>query len=194
MSDEKCPDCAAGKGELHRQGCDVERCAFCGGQANSFCCGMPRGRRLAWSGRWPGEEECEAFGWYAKLVPRQGWVQCSKDDEGAGPDLNRLLRDAKWDADAGCFVKEDSSGNGPPDSKEAVFFARIKKLSQSAEANAEDVRVMAEQVRGIAIADWPASWSSDELIAVAAFLKVEPQELISQMKARHPNNFRKGTD
>ena len=32
----KCGDCGAQPGELHEHGCDVERCALCGGQA--FAC------------------------------------------------------------------------------------------------------------------------------------------------------------
>ncbi len=40
---EWCHDCAAGKGELHEFGCDMEECARCGGQF-AFCgCYRPAG-------------------------------------------------------------------------------------------------------------------------------------------------------
>lgn len=81
-----CPDCSAEPGQEHMDGCDVERCAACGGQAISCGCdkseysGLPR---LKWEGRWPGEAECEEFGW----------------------DLNRLVTEGVWDRENGRFKR-----------------------------------------------------------------------------------------
>jgi hypothetical protein len=102
-----CPECGARPGTLHQPDCDIERCPNCGGQFIS--CGCParsQGRRLPWSGEWPGEAECRQYGWYAKLVPGVGWVPCPQNDPNAELDLNRLHREAVWDPQAGRFVKK----------------------------------------------------------------------------------------
>jgi hypothetical protein len=76
-----CPDCHVGIGQAHLEGCDVARCLATGLQrlGHLRSCRCPRD---VWTGRWPGEVECEEFGWM----------------RGPGmPDLNRLLTTATWD-------------------------------------------------------------------------------------------------
>lgn len=103
---DSCFDCGAGLGELHAHGCDVERCPYCGGQMISCFCddsfpdGVPDKDRMPWDGFWPGDRECEEYGWYAR-VPRNGemggWIPCGPEEPGAQPDINRLRVEARWD-------------------------------------------------------------------------------------------------
>jgi hypothetical protein len=112
-----CHDCGAKPGELHEDGCDVERCPECGGQLISCCCeawdewgedGPPKERRQKWTGVWPGEVECEEFGWFAKMNPNgPGWVPCPKEDPEAIHDMNRLHTEAFWDKRLGRFVRHN---------------------------------------------------------------------------------------
>lgn len=97
MSDstEKCPDCQVSPGSRHKDGCDVARCTRCGKQA--LQCGIHRRAPVTrWTGQWPGQAECEEFGWYSYWCdPEPGeeygkWVRCDKDHPKAGADLNRL--------------------------------------------------------------------------------------------------------
>jgi len=69
------------------------------------------GGPLPWTGEYPGTSDTIRFGWYSRWVSRLTgnvidhlanepgmWQTCSKDDEGAGPDLNRLYYgEARWD-------------------------------------------------------------------------------------------------
>jgi hypothetical protein len=90
-----CPDCGVPPGGVHADGCDVERCSRCGGQRVSYGCRRPAGRRLAWSGEWPGDAKCREWGWY---------------DADGQPDVNRLVAEAAWDPRAGRYVRRP----GPP--------------------------------------------------------------------------------
>lgn len=85
-----CPDCGASPAEPHQRGCDVERCSVCHLQ-RWLGCGCEGHDRMeaAWSGTWPGVDECERLGWYARLTT-DGWEPCGPDDDGSLPDLNRL--------------------------------------------------------------------------------------------------------
>jgi hypothetical protein len=111
---ERCPACGAKAGDYHVLGCDVEQCPYCGGQLISCDCRRkppPLDDRMAWNTLWPGVAECREFGWYARLVPGQGWVSCALDEPGATEDLNRLHVEAKWSRKRKRFVLV-KQGNG----------------------------------------------------------------------------------
>ena len=110
MSDwGNCPDCDAKVGELHGYGCDVERCPECGMQLLGCGCdvGSEHDERIPWDGKWPGEAECEEYGFYSYFDPKDpkadrtncGHISCEKTDPRGSHDLNRLYRDCVWDAD-----------------------------------------------------------------------------------------------
>lgn len=119
--DKRCYDCGVLPGELHVEGCDVERCPFCGGQAISCGCDDETWstRRMPWTGEWPGKTACRELGLWCRdldrktLAPIDGvaarmegaeasdilWHQpCREDDPGAHEDLNRLYSSAMWDS------------------------------------------------------------------------------------------------
>ncbi|GAB2790518.1 hypothetical protein [Amycolatopsis magusensis] len=76
-----CPDCEAGIGHAHREGCDVARCLVTGLQRLSHDAESCRCPRDTWTGLWPGATECAEFGWML----------------GPGlPDLHRLYTAATW--------------------------------------------------------------------------------------------------
>src|SRR5690242_2449177 len=73
-----CPDCGVRPGMEHRDGCDVERCPDCGNQLVSCPCRSVEGKRMPWTGKWPGLAECRGFSWYAG-PPRKGSPKISTD-------------------------------------------------------------------------------------------------------------------
>jgi hypothetical protein len=111
-SDKPCPGCGVAPGSFHLCGCDIERCAGCGGQRlQCELAGAHRSDcRLPWTGERPGVAECREFGWYAKLMPGQGWMRCQAEEPGAVPDLNRLHdpAEAEWDPLSAGFVRRSA--------------------------------------------------------------------------------------
>jgi hypothetical protein len=102
----RCHGCGAAVGEQHDRVCDVARCRATGLQwdacDHTSTAPVPHEPDV-WTGRWPGEEDCERLGWFARLEPGQGWVPCESDAPGAQPDINRLYAEAEWDPIAGLW-------------------------------------------------------------------------------------------
>lgn len=91
---DRCPDCDVAVGEAHIYdkvdgGCDVARCLVTGYQR--LMCELDHDcSRDVWTGRWPGQLDCERLGWMI----------------GPGfPDLNRLYTEGEWDAERCAWVK-----------------------------------------------------------------------------------------
>jgi hypothetical protein len=100
----RCHGCGAAVGERHDGVCDVARCLATGLQFDSCDHRAPAQvphERDTWTGRWPGEEDCERLGWFARLEPGSGWVPCETGTPGAEPDINRLHEEAEWEPIAG---------------------------------------------------------------------------------------------
>lgn len=58
---KNCHDCDAKPGEIHKDGCDVERCSVCGGQRLQCTCPNHDSAFSRWSGFWPGGLEADAL-------------------------------------------------------------------------------------------------------------------------------------
>ena len=103
---KNCHDCGAAPDTAHEPGCDVERCPECGHQRIGCDCDTDA-PPLLWTGMWPGEAECIAWGWHAFIYPGRGWVRCAADHPECQPDLNRLYIDAKWNPTARTWEKRE---------------------------------------------------------------------------------------
>jgi hypothetical protein len=62
MELQKCHDCRAKPGEIHQDGCDVERCSVCGGQRLLCDCAGHDKSFARWTGLWPGYAESRLMG------------------------------------------------------------------------------------------------------------------------------------
>lgn len=118
-----CPDCGVRPGKAHEIGCDVERCALCGGQRLSCDCiddtakyaaiVEKLGGPLPWTGEWPGIAECREFGLWCHGEPVRGigYIPCDPGTLGATEDLNRLEFVMRWDSVARKWVGRGGSPN-----------------------------------------------------------------------------------
>ena len=71
----QCHDCAVHPGEVHKNGCDIERCSVCGGQRlmcdGEIACKGHDKQFARWTGIWPGFAEAE----YLKVDLNQFTIQ-----------------------------------------------------------------------------------------------------------------------
>lgn len=99
-----CHDCAATPGELHGEGCDIERCPDCGGQIISCGCEEITHDRIPWDGEWPGVKECRELDLWCRWGPP--WIPCDRNHPDATEDLNRLHEVAVWSADERRWIRK----------------------------------------------------------------------------------------
>ena len=70
-----CPDCGVEPGEIHIDGCDVERCSACGYHRLQCRCKTHDPAWARWSGWWPGSLEADALGVDLNEFQTQGYAQ-----------------------------------------------------------------------------------------------------------------------
>ena len=104
-----CPDCGVAVGEYHEPECFWEDCPYCGRQLVrcKHAGAVPLDDRDPFTGVREAEKTAVELGWYAVLVPGQGWTPCDKDTPDSIPDLNRTLASCIWDREQKKFVLRD---------------------------------------------------------------------------------------
>jgi hypothetical protein len=93
-----CPDCHVLPGAWHRPGCVFEQCPYCGKHTGDCgcCAGLPPlDDRLRWTGCCTYVEACLRFGFFERQ-DRGRWVPCRAEEDGAEPDVFRLLLECRW--------------------------------------------------------------------------------------------------
>lgn len=120
MSEEEilwpCGDCAAEIGELHKPGCDVERCPRCGHQAISCYCvyevsGMDPDTleedHPDIFKKGPTDEMCTRFDkeWAHRRIPWTGHWPGTQEAREYGIGLDGLSHYCRWDPDLQRWVK-----------------------------------------------------------------------------------------
>ena len=140
-----CPGCGVGIGHLHEKGCNVERDPDTGQQMAYTENYQSEAARIAWSGRWPGDEDCEKLGLYAKFVPGHGFHKTTREDSDGSPDLNRLIKDFDWDSKNACYVKR----KGPEGSRDWNNFSDTRGTAYSLEIIPAPVPVLSLNAAGV---------------------------------------------
>jgi hypothetical protein len=125
--EQRCQDCGVYPGEIHEPGCEIAKCAICGGWLITCRCikedaffteVQELGGPIPWSGVPVGTQEAIEYGFWCKwslIVPTDenrcqtsGWVICGADEMGSHPDLNRVQSACEWDKTKRRWVKRQT--------------------------------------------------------------------------------------
>ena len=94
---DRCPSCEIDDGKLHTQDCDISRCRKHGEQF-LFCSGLVGCSPTKFTGYYPGSEEAIERGWYVYRDTNKKWIACNEHQEGAMPDINRVIEELSWNS------------------------------------------------------------------------------------------------
>lgn len=96
----KCTGCGIKVGKRHLDGCDHARCAKHGSQLLMEPKKCKKANR--YNGFWAGELEAIELGWFVRWGPP--WIPCEPDNIVAVPDLNKIMKECKWNSKLERFV------------------------------------------------------------------------------------------